>query len=539
MIRMTNEKWQQNCLIARPAVQFRGFFPEVSNPKIVEIAQEIKETYNDYLKRARSLEDLKDQHRELLNPYFEVHSTTSQKVIYLTRLERFGVLNSEFLDKGKSSLDLRLVNNNFDPEIPNPLLAMATFNRDGKIIERPIGAVALSSIEEYNLKADMKLTQAGVEVRSGITQERINGIYRSLNEYVEMVHQEHPEGERQALATALWQNAHTRDEYQTKKALLAFKLFPNEVIKQLEELQFRELKVVGLHFPTNEYGNKQWKGEEVDCAIAIHPIPDKMGQLEDKRVIKVEGKVLAPLTAESPALAVGTQFKAAIISEASSGVIATTAKGNTLKIGQIKNFAYREREWQKEEGKLTVTLVKNGRGKEMPLVTVDGNAMGVLERESEMKLKERNLLNSKGFTFVARLENSPSTTARVQVQPETVLYPWQQKEQEKQLEAKRTVYREKYEAYTSDILKNSAKDGASRQEIDIEVAVRAYADTQDPHEVATILSQSDTVREWRAAVPHSRSWEEYLSQAKDYVRVIQSKACNQSRQMLPEKQLDQ
>lgn len=77
MIRMTNEKWQQNCLIARPAVQFRGFFPEVSNPKIVEIAQEIKETYNDYLRAARSLEALKSQHRELINPYFKVHSTTS------------------------------------------------------------------------------------------------------------------------------------------------------------------------------------------------------------------------------------------------------------------------------------------------------------------------------------------------------------------------------------------------------------------------------------------------------------------------------
>lgn len=85
-------------------------------------------------------------------------------------------------------------------------------------------------------------------------------------------------------------------------------MFPNEVIKQLEELQFTELKVVGLHFPTNEYGNKQWKGEEVDCTIALHPIPDKMGQLEDKRVIKAEGKVLAPLTGESPALAVDSNF---------------------------------------------------------------------------------------------------------------------------------------------------------------------------------------------------------------------------------------
>ncbi|PSF28338.1 hypothetical protein C7H19_24720 [Aphanothece hegewaldii CCALA 016] len=525
MIRMTNEKWQQSCLMARPAVQFRGFFPEVGNPKIVEIAQEIKETYNDYLRAARSLEDLKSQHPELIDPYIEIHSTKSQKIIYLTRLERFGALNSGLLNKDTaSSIDLRLVSNTFDREIPHSLLAMATFNVDGKTLERPIGAVTFSSMEEYSLKAGMKLTQAGVEIHPRITPERINGIYRSLDEYVEMLHQEHPERERQTLAAALWHNAHTRDDYQTKKALLAFKLFPNEVIEQLEKLQFTELKVVGLHFPTNEYGNQQWKGEEIDCMIAIHPIPDKTGKLEDKCVIKVEGQVLAPLTAESPTLAVGTQFKAAIVADPSTGVIATTPKGNTLKIGQIKNFAYREREWQKEEGKLTVTLVKNGRGKEMPLVTVDGNAMGVLDRESEMKLRERSLLNNKGFTFSARLENSPPTTAQIHVQPETVIYPWQQKEQEKQLEAKRTVYREKYEAYTSDILKNSARVCASRQEVDIEVAIRAYADTQDLHEVATILSQSDTVREWRAVIPHSRSWDEYLNQAKNYVRVIQAEA---------------
>jgi adenylosuccinate synthase len=56
------------------------------------------------------------------------------------------------------------------------------------------------------------------------------------------------------------------------------------------------------------------------------------------------------------------------------------------------------------------------------------------------------------------------------------------------------------------------------------VAVRAYADTQDLHEVATILSQNDTVREWKAAIPHSRSWDEYLNQAKNYVRMIQAAA---------------
>ncbi len=540
MIQVVNEKWEQSRLIARPALQFRGFFSELSHPRIIDIAQEIKETYNDYLKSASTLEDLKSQDRELIEPYIEVTSTKSQKTIYLTRLERFGALESGLFNRDQPcTIDLRLAKNTLDGEIPNSLVAVATLNRDGKSIEQPIAAISLSSVEQHNLKARMRLNQGMATIRPGITLERINGIYRSLDEYVDMVRQEHPQSERRALAAALWHHAHTRDRYQTKKALLAFKLFPKETVKQLEELQFTELKVVGLHFPTNEYGNRQWRGEEVNCAIALHPIPDKSGQLEEKRVLKVEGKVLAPLTSESPALPVGTQFKASILAQGSSAAVATTPKGNTLKIGQIKNFAYRERDWQGEEEKISVALVKNVRGREVPLVTLDGNALGILARESEMKLRERSLLSSKGLTLVARLENSPPTTAQVQLKPETVLYPWQQKEQEKELEVKRAVLRERYETYASDVLNNSALVSASHQEVDVEVAIRAYADAQDLHQVAGILSQSDRLREWRATVPHSRSWDEYVRQAQDYIRLVQADAHDRWRQISSEKRLDQ
>jgi hypothetical protein len=160
-------------------------------------------------------------------------------------------------------------------------------------------------------------------------------------------------------------------------------------------------------------------------------------------------------------------------------------------------------------------------------VTVEGNALGVLDRESEMKLKERDLLSSKGFSLVARLENSPPTTARVLVKPETVLYPWQQQEQERQLEARRARYREKYETYAAQVVNRSTSVSFTPQEVDVEVAVRAYGDGFNSQEVATILSQSDRVLEWRASVPDSRSWEEYVRQAQDYIRQVQADADKQ------------
>jgi hypothetical protein len=112
MIRVANQKWQESRLIARPTVQFCGFFRDVDDARMTEIAQEIKETYNDYLKSARVLEDLKKQHPELREPYIEVTSTKSQRTIYLTRLDRFGALESGLFSQDKPfPIDLQLVNN--------------------------------------------------------------------------------------------------------------------------------------------------------------------------------------------------------------------------------------------------------------------------------------------------------------------------------------------------------------------------------------------------------------------------------------------
>jgi hypothetical protein len=47
---------------------------------------------------------------------------------------------------------------------------MNTISVDSKPIESPIEAVAIFSIEAYNLKAGIKLTQGLAAIRPGITQ---------------------------------------------------------------------------------------------------------------------------------------------------------------------------------------------------------------------------------------------------------------------------------------------------------------------------------------------------------------------------------
>jgi adenylosuccinate synthase len=85
-----------------------------------------------------------------------------------------------------------------------------------------------------------------------------------------------------------------------------------------------------------------------------------------------------------------------------------------------------------------------------------------------------------------------------------------------------------------DILKNLALVGTSTQEIDIEVAIRAYADTRDVYEVATLLSQSDRVRGWREKASDAQNWNEYVINAKKYVRMIQDKASERFQMRKPE-----
>ena len=171
-------------------------------------------------------------------------------------------------------------------------------------------------------------------------------------------------------------------------------------------------------------------------------------------------------------------------------------------------------------------MVRNGKERETPLVTLDGNALGVLDPESEQKLRDANLLTQKGLSLVVSLENTPPTTAQVRIIPETVVYPWQQREQEQQQEQTRSLYREVYESYKSAILQDPAWENASHWEVDLQVAIKAYRDNYDYYQVATILSQGDQVREWKASVPSSLSQEEYLSLAKEYLRYIQADAQN-------------
>ncbi|BAY91307.1 MULTISPECIES: hypothetical protein [unclassified Tolypothrix] len=118
-------------------------------------------------------------------------------------------------------------------------------------------------------------------------------------------------------------------------------------------------------------------------------------------------------------------FKAEIISPPSASIIITSTKGNQLKVGQLKKYAFPNQEWHGEEGVVTISL--SGSGKALtPIALVSDQPLGVIDKESFSVLSEKLIAHGRkiqGFQFHATLESAPATIANIKLDPESIQYP--------------------------------------------------------------------------------------------------------------------
>ena len=169
-----------------------------------------------------------------------------------------------------------------------------------------------------------------------------------------MLQREHPPEEKRDLTAALWHQSHTRDDYGKKKALVAFRLFPDEAIAPLEQPQFPQLGLIGFnHVEDQELVERLQSGAEVTCEIVEQEISNSKGT-RTVRGIAVEGTFLGTLTNESPSYPLGTSFKANVKVEPPATVTATLADGTDLKIKNVRQYAYRGREFTGNEAQLSL-----------------------------------------------------------------------------------------------------------------------------------------------------------------------------------------
>ncbi len=411
MIRQTNKTFQTSQLSESPTVSFRPLFQDVPFSNVQkDRAITIKNNYNGLIGKAIEAQ------KAIKKPVLKVTSATSGQTIEVSNLKNLALIGK--VDK----LDIGIRSHPKENKKNRGSLRAVIIQASGK--EENIGIISAEQVEEFGLKHGHSLRGGAVALDLGITKAQVKSMFKQATDYLEQIRQETPESEKAALASALWDVTHTKgNRTYNKKASVALNLFPDEVIRQLQKSPVQDLKVVGVLY-SPDYGSRIWQGETVECEIVRNP--DKQYSSHSDKLVLVEGKPLAPLTSESSSFQVGTRFRASIHSPPGASVIATTSKGNSIKITQIKNFAFKEIEWKGETAKVKLgwQWIKE---QKKAVATIDNKVLGILDKDSTKKLENLGLVSSSA-TLPVSLVRSPATTADLKVDVGSITYPWQSSE---------------------------------------------------------------------------------------------------------------
>ncbi|MEO1560977.1 MAG: hypothetical protein AAFS12_15575, partial [Cyanobacteria bacterium J06632_19] len=315
-------------------------------------------------------------------------------------------------------------------KMPHPLFAQVRFKTpSGKDIDIPIGTISMKSMREHNLKPGIIIEKGKVEFFSGISNSMIDALKQQTLEYVESIRESTPDNEKLQLAAAIHDVSHTEENknYSSgqKKAGVAFAIFPDEVIGQLSQLQFTQMRVLGTQF--NHYADRNFAGEQVPIKFENGINPRAPNQTA--RWIIVEGKKLGTIDGSSPHLLPGYEAIAAITSPPSKSVIITSLKNsdNKLQIDSVNKYAFKSSQWQNEQANITLVIGQtNPRKAPTVFAKIDNQILGTVNKKSVQFLQEKLAAVGKsiqGFSFSGTLKNSPASYADIVIDPSTVKFP--------------------------------------------------------------------------------------------------------------------
>jgi hypothetical protein len=409
MIHATNQMWQDHHLEPLPTHQFKNLFPENYNRDQQETAKEIIKTYNNLYREAFAL---KKQAEQELGIKMIATSSTSGKQVVITNITKYN-----HPDAKSESLNIKL------KKIGNSEHLMASAQCSSNLNQwKELGLVSAQSVKEHNLKDGFKLSNAKTELTQGITNQQIKAKFQEAQAFAEQVRNQHS-GQSYEIQSAIWHSAHASNQkgYENySKASAAFNIFPEQVIEQAKDFQFANITLAGMHQPTNEWG-KQLNNKTVEFSVALETRTDHPNF--NKRVILVKGKQVAPISEKHYQLPIGTTGKATLTSAPGATLIATTAKGNTLKVGQLGKYDFAGQNVSQTIAKLTIGFVTPSGGNDsVPVVKIEDKVLGVIAPGSRAKLKAAGLLRP-GSQLSVTLESLPATTATLSIDKESLKYP--------------------------------------------------------------------------------------------------------------------
>ena len=187
----------------------------------------------------------------------------------------------------------------------------------------------------------IELGKLDIDINPALNSSHEKAAFKLAYEYAAKVRENIPDKERLVTAAAMWNlsTKRVKEEYDiNKRAGAVFAIFGEEIKQQLHQLQFTEFTVVGTHRDASEHKGKVWKGEKVPIQIEL--APSYIDSSSEGRWIIAEGKKLGMLSPSDAQLPIKAIAKATISSEASTGVIITTPRGNSNEVNKLKSGAF-------------------------------------------------------------------------------------------------------------------------------------------------------------------------------------------------------
>jgi hypothetical protein len=425
MVRQGNAYFQEDKLEHRPTTQFKALFDAEFTPEQYEKAKELANNYNQLIDRAKALDKIVEGDPQPILVAFHPETGNSFQIK--------GALNSKHPQAlSVDPKDLYFVQSNYDKDPPGTLVAMARvpgeFKEDGKPVNRVIGSISPEDAEANGLKPKTGLKKVAFDIEPPPTKAQSDALFKEANDYLVQVNQQTPDSDKSSMAAALWHLCHTKADKDNehgvfRRATVAFKAFPDQVLGRLNELQFTELKTIGYHQPTNEHADRDWGNEKVEVEIGVETREGNHNR--GKSVIFVDGKQLGPFQSESPQLPVGTKALATITPVDPSKAKLKTKGGNELVVDKIQNFDLSTRVFNGEKLDVRIGFTPDpdpAKNRNIPVAIVDDKILGRIEFESGQKLKKAGLL--KPNVVLSGVEiNTVTTAAVVRVDPQTISYP--------------------------------------------------------------------------------------------------------------------
>jgi len=251
---------------------------------------------------------------------------------------------------------------------------------------------------------------------------------RDFVRYVESIRSSIPESEKLQLAAAIHNVSHTRESGNysaTKRAGVAFAIFPDEVIAQLKQLQFSQIRIIGTQF--NECAGMSFGDEKV--AIKFENEINPRDSTKTARWVTVEGNKLGIIDVRSSHLLSGCEARASIISAPNTSVIVTSLKNpeNKLQIDNINKYTFANHNWQGEQVSMNLDVRKtNNRKSPVVFATIRNQVLGVLNKESVDFLQKQLAFKGRriqGLTITGTFNNAPYRYADIVIDPSSVKFP--------------------------------------------------------------------------------------------------------------------